>query len=122
MKRLFHGDIKPDNLFVTTFDSFVTSDSGSLVPLYGTDRDTERFRVTTVTRRFCSQLHYQKWLAKERYSIKQLLDEDLYQFKTTVEFILERKPYFRDHPMVQLILDQLLVTSSIVQLKRSLLE
>jgi len=37
-KRLFHGDIKPENLFFTTHNSFCTSDSGSLVPLTGSGK------------------------------------------------------------------------------------
>ena len=52
-KRLFHGDIKPNNLFVTTHDSFCTSDSGSLVPLTGSAKYISR----VYTPQFASSNH-----------------------------------------------------------------
>jgi serine/threonine protein kinase len=33
-KKLFHGDIKPSNIFYEGENSYISSDSGSLVPLY----------------------------------------------------------------------------------------
>ncbi len=33
-KKLFHGDIKPSNIFYQVINSYISSDSGSLVPLY----------------------------------------------------------------------------------------
>ena len=33
-KRLFHGDIKPENIFIEPKIGKITSDSGSLLPLY----------------------------------------------------------------------------------------
>ena len=33
-KKLFHGDIKPMNIFYKVENSYITSDSGSLIPLY----------------------------------------------------------------------------------------
>ena len=36
-KKLFHGDIKPANIFVSLSNQMMTTDSGSLIPLYSTD-------------------------------------------------------------------------------------
>ena len=33
-KKLFHGDIKPSNIFYDGHNLYISSDSGSLVPLY----------------------------------------------------------------------------------------
>lgn len=55
-KRLFHGDIKPANLFVSTDICFGTSDSGSLVPLTGSDK----YFADVFTPGFASALHMKR--------------------------------------------------------------
>jgi len=73
-KRLFHGDIKPNNLFVDTEESFCTSDSGSLVPLTGSDKYIAR--VYTVG--FASTNHIKRVKKQEISSLKELIEEDFH--------------------------------------------
>ncbi len=52
--NLFHGDIKPDNIFITGYygNKFITSDVGSLLYL-GEDNDNI-FIVTCYTEKYAS--------------------------------------------------------------------
>jgi len=56
--NLFHGDIKPDNIFIDDIWSyylFITSDVGSLLYL-GEDNDS-KFIVTCYTEKYASDEH-----------------------------------------------------------------
>lgn len=58
-KRLFHGDIKPANVFITKDnDGFLSSDSGTLLPFYSTEADLPFYTIRTVTQKYCSPSHY----------------------------------------------------------------
>lgn len=59
-KRLFHGDIKPQNLFVITQQNFSTSDSGSLEPLV--DNDAITLTKGVYTKAFASDEYVAKVL------------------------------------------------------------
>ena len=54
-KRLFHGDIKPANIFFHRIGCSVETDSGSLIPLYDLDPDHSIYKPTTYTIGFASQ-------------------------------------------------------------------
>ena len=55
--NLFHGDIKPDNIFINDYNGieFITSDVGSLLYL-GEDNDN-KFIVTCYTEKYASAEH-----------------------------------------------------------------
>ena len=53
--NLFHGDIKPDNIFIDKNFSQITSDVGSLLYL-GEDKDN-KFIVTSYTEKYASAEH-----------------------------------------------------------------
>lgn len=56
-KRLFHGDLKPQNIFVEMDgDGFLTTDSGTLTPLYKTD-DEPIYIIRVYTDGFSSKKH-----------------------------------------------------------------
>ncbi len=55
--NFFHGDIKPENIFISNYDSSssITSDIGSLLYL-GENKD-EKFIVTCFTEKYASESH-----------------------------------------------------------------
>lgn len=56
-KRLFHGDLKPENVFIDMDgDGLLTTDSGTLTPLYHED-DEPRYTIRVYTETFCSLEH-----------------------------------------------------------------
>jgi hypothetical protein len=56
-KNFYHGDIKPDNIFIFDVDYDITSDGGSLLYLGETDlkADDPRFIITEFTQGFASR-------------------------------------------------------------------
>ena len=52
-KKLFHGDIKPMNIFYKLDSLRITSDSGTLVPLYE-DKEDHLYEVRSYTNGFAS--------------------------------------------------------------------
>lgn len=79
--KLFHGDIKPRNIFVTGYDSTVLTDSGSLLPLYATDEEVENYIVKLYTPGYASLEHVKSIQAQKRFNRRQLMREDMYQFR-----------------------------------------
>ncbi len=77
-KKLFHGDIKPANIFLDISEDFVTSDSGSVIPLF---EDYDKFIPITRTAYFSSSQHSLSFEKKLERFKKDLLQEDFYQFK-----------------------------------------
>jgi len=73
-KRLFHGDIKPKNLFVKTDDGFCTSDSGSLVPLTGSGEYIAR----VYTPHFASTIHVSRVIGNQCSTLNELIQEDFH--------------------------------------------
>ncbi len=58
LNNLFHGDIKPDNIFYRDYyykDIYVTSDVGSI--LYLGEKNEEKFIVTSYTENYSSYEH-----------------------------------------------------------------
>ena len=53
--NLFHGDIKPDNIFISVGFLLITSDVGSVLYL-GEDKDN-KFIVTCYTEKYASAEH-----------------------------------------------------------------
>jgi serine/threonine protein kinase len=51
-KKLFHGDIKPMNIFYEVKTTYITSDSGSLIPLYDSQ---EEFQAKVFTEGYASK-------------------------------------------------------------------
>ena len=92
-KKLFHGDIKPMNIFYSIGDSYISSDSGYLVPLYD---DQELFSPKVYTQGFASDDFVKKFRDNQKLTKKELLEEDFHQLKATVEQILERNIKFRE--------------------------
>ena len=92
-KKLFHGDIKPMNIFYSIGDSYISSDSGSLVPLYD---DQELFSPKVYTQGYASDDFVKKFRDNQKLTKKELLEEDFHQLKATVKQILKRNIKFRE--------------------------
>jgi hypothetical protein len=90
-KKLFHGDIKPMNIFYEVGNSYITSDSGSLVPLYD---EQEWFRPKVFTPGYASISFERKCKAGKKFTRNELLEEDFHQLKISVKEILEKNPKF----------------------------
>ena len=84
-KKLFHGDIKPMNIFYKVDTSYITSDSGSLIPLYD---NQELFQAKVFTPGYASESFAWKCKNGLKFTRKELLEEDFHQLKTTVKVIL----------------------------------
>ena len=73
--NLFHGDIKPENIFYNDIGRFyTTSDVGSLLHL-GKQND-DKFIITCYTEKFASHEHIQAVKNKTPLTREQLFKED----------------------------------------------
>ncbi len=75
---MFHGDIKPANIFYQNNllnDSFVTSDSGSVVQLEQDNKDKKYF-IKFYTPGFSSKKHYFAIKDKTGETADELFQED----------------------------------------------
>ena len=73
--NLFHGDIKPENIFYIDYNRFyTTSDVGSLLHL-GKQNDA-KFIITCYTEKFASHEHIQAVKNKTPLTREQLFKED----------------------------------------------
>ena len=55
-KKLFHGDIKPANIFLDLKSKIIITDCGSLIPLYYTE-EKQFYLIKTLTPRYSSKEH-----------------------------------------------------------------
>ena len=55
-KKLFHGDIKPSNIFLDLSRQLIVTDSGTLIPLYCTD-DSQYYSIIALTPYYSSSAH-----------------------------------------------------------------
>jgi serine/threonine protein kinase len=73
--NLFHGDIKPDNIFYKDVSKFLTtSDVGSLLHL-GKQNDA-KFIITCYTEKFASHEHIEAVKSKTPLTREELFKED----------------------------------------------
>jgi predicted unusual protein kinase regulating ubiquinone biosynthesis (AarF/ABC1/UbiB family) len=79
LKELFHGDIKPANLFFDGYRrGFVTSDSGTILLL---DDEKKEYHVRMFTPYYCSKEFRDKIKKGLSFTVAELRKEDAYQFK-----------------------------------------
>ena len=76
-KKLFHGDIKPANIFLDLRTYSITTDSGSLIPLYCTN-DSQYYIIKTLTPRYSSKDHRDAWKNGTKRTYQELIREDYY--------------------------------------------
>ena len=91
-KNLFHGDIKPANLFYYQNDEGktiqISSDSGSLIQL-DQDNNDRKYYIRCFTPGFAS-LNHAKLIKKETGEYKDdLLKEDKYQLIATFKYLIK---------------------------------
>ncbi|TNV82790.1 hypothetical protein FGO68_gene10337 [Halteria grandinella] len=78
-----HGDIKPANIFFDSYRrGFVTTDSGSLIPVID---GTDKFYRTCFTEYFASKDYVKKIRAGQQLTSEELKMEDIYQYKVTIQ-------------------------------------
>lgn len=116
-KNLFHGDIKPDNLFVKLNASIVTSDSGSLVPL--NKRKKELYYPRVFTQGYASPEHMKRIRKGLPSTMEQLLQEDFHQLKQTIRMVTRKK---QENEIIKGIIECLEQSKSIVELKGILIK
>ena len=84
-KKLFHGDIKPANIFISLSNQMMITDSGTLIPLYCLVNDKHFYRIKAVTPKFCSQKHFNAWKEDSLRTYQDLMKEDYYQMKKSIK-------------------------------------
>ena len=112
-KKLFHGDIKPMNIFYKVDTSYITSDSGSLIPLYD---NQELFQAKVFTPGYASESFSWKCKNGLNFTRKELLEEDFHQLKTTVKVIVEKQSQFLSCSFVthiQAVMDRCVTTEEL---------
>ncbi len=86
-KDLFHGDIKPANLFYNKHSLKISSDSGTLVQLDHENSD-KKYYIRYYSRGFSSKKHIKSINERTGETKDELLKEDKHQLKTTFKFLI----------------------------------
>ena len=107
-KKLFHGDIKPANIFLGLSSGTITTDSGSLIPLYKTNGD-RYYLITTLTPYYSSAEHYTAGKEGTKRTYNELLKEDFYQMKMTINCMVKQlqNDNITVNTITQVILDKM---------------
>lgn len=118
-KRLFHGDIKPENIFFNKRDRRVTSDCGSLIVLYGED---ETYQVRTFTRGYASRKYVTCCQTGTPMTYQELMEEDYLQLQKTFKQMVRVRREFARNPAVKLMDESFSKCTSIETLKELILQ